>query len=212
MGFGKVMRPYIQFMQNEFESNSPGDDCKVHKYYQCLVDNGIQDTPWREDETTCKKDNNCESKIHGSDFTPEADTEYHDGQDELRDKMEERANDLFEPIGQSMQKAYIENAANVAKVQQGLGPSLKNILTNYGCDAACLDSVPLDVVTIAQATTYCSCPAVVEVSQTMPGRSMDVTKVLVEMGIPETIQKKPETANMNLVSSPDVVVPQTNYI
>ena len=122
-----------------------------------------------------------------------------------------------------METAYVANAANVAKVQQGLGPSLKNILTNYGCDAACLDSVPLDVVTIAQATTYCACPAVVEVSQTMPGRSMDVTKVLMEMGIPETFKRKeiPRTAvptggntqepTMNLVSSPEVV-PQTSYM
>ena len=148
---------------------------------------------------------------------------FFDKQDELADKIEDRAEDLFEPIGKSMQNAYVANAANVAKVQQGLGPSLKNILTNYGCDAACLDSVPLDVVTIAQATTYCACPAVVEVTQTMPGRSLDVTKVLNEMGVPETFKNRtiPKTAvpvggnaqepTMNLVSSPEVV-PQTSYI
>jgi hypothetical protein len=120
------------------------------------------------------------------------------------------------PIAESMQTAYVANAANVAKIQQGLGPALKNILTNYGCDAACLDSVPLDVVTIAQATTYCACPSPVEVTQTMPGRSMDVTKVLKDMSIPETFKRRvPETAvattkkteepTMNLVSSPEVV-------
>ena len=109
-----------------------------------------------------------------------------------------------------MQKAYVANAANVAQVQQDLGPSLKNILTNYGCDAACLDSVPLDVVTIAQATTYCACPAVVEVSQTMPGRNMDVTKILKDMGVPEVLKKKAEPT-MNLVSTPEVV-PQTSYV
>ena len=45
----------------------------------------------------------------------------------------------------------------------------------------------------------------------MPGRSMDVTKVLIEMGIPETIQKRTETATINLVTSPEVL-PQTNYM
>ena len=149
MGFGKIMRPTLQILQNEFEAMTPGDDCKVHKYYQCLVNNGIQDTPWRAYQTTCEQDTDCEPKKWGSDWTNEDESEYHDEQDELKNKVEERANDLFEPIEQSMQKAYIENAGNVAKIQQGLGPSLKNILTNYGCDAACLDSVPLDVVTIA---------------------------------------------------------------
>ena len=51
----------------------------------------------------------------------------------------------------------------------------------------------------------------------MPGRSMDVTKVLTEMGVPETFKKRtiPKTAvpvggntqepTMNLVYSPEVV-------
>jgi hypothetical protein len=45
IGFGKVMRPALAIAQNEFEAFSPTDDCKVHKYYQCLVDNEIMDTP-----------------------------------------------------------------------------------------------------------------------------------------------------------------------
>ena len=151
--------------------------------------------------------------------SPEEDAEFWDEKDRLEQQVEDRANDLFEPIAQSMMDAYVANAADVAKVQQGLGPSLKNILTNYGCDAACLDSVPLDVVTIAQATTYCACPAVVEVSQTMPGRNMDVTKVLTEMGIPETFKRKTavpvgaktQKPTLNLVSTPEVA-PQTSYM
>jgi hypothetical protein len=57
--------------------------------------------------------------------------------------------------------AYVEQQANVATIGQNLGPALKNILVNYGCDSDCLDSVPLDVITIAQATAYCSCPEVI---------------------------------------------------
>ena len=59
MGFGKIMRPAIESFQNELEAFEPGEDCQVHKYYQCLVDNGIADQPWRVWETTCKQDTMC---------------------------------------------------------------------------------------------------------------------------------------------------------
>jgi hypothetical protein len=118
------------------------------------------------------------------------------------------------PIGDSFMNAYMEQQANVAKIQSNLGPSLKNILTNYGCDSACLDSVPLDVVTIAQATAYCSCPSVIDV-QPYNMKSMDISKVLKEMNVPEVILKKRRGAapqNLSLVSTTPGVVPQTSYM
>jgi hypothetical protein len=89
--------------------------------------------------------------------------EFSDEQNELEDEIKGKLADLAMPIQDSFMKAFVEQQANVAKIQQNLGPSLKSILTNYGCDAACLDSVPLDVVNIAQATAYCACPAVIEI-------------------------------------------------
>ena len=44
----------------------------------------------------------------------------------------------------------------------------------------------------------------------MPGRSMDVTKILMDMGVPETLKAKPNTT-LNLVSAPEVA-PQTSYM
>ena len=91
-----------------------------------------------------------------------------------------------------------------------MGPALKDILTKYGCDSACLDSVPLDVVTIAQATAYCSCPAVIDV-QPVNFKSMDISKLLKYNKIPKTLKKRTTKAEtINLVSTPEMV-PQTNY-
>ena len=59
MGFGKIMRPAIESVYNELDAFEPSEDCQVHKYYQCLVDNGIADTPWMEYQTTCKADTMC---------------------------------------------------------------------------------------------------------------------------------------------------------
>ena len=120
------------------------------------------------------------------------------------------------PISDSFMKAYVEQQANVAKIQANLGPSLKNILKNYGCDAACLDSVPLDVVTIAQASAYCACPQPIEVLQPYNMKSMDISKVLKEMNVPEVLSLKKRSGaplpRLNLVSTTPEVVPQTSYM
>jgi hypothetical protein len=67
-----------------------------------------------------------------------------------------------------------------------------------------LDSVPLDVVTIAQATAYCSCPSVIEVDQ-VNFKSMDISKILTK--------KMPQSAKntLSLVATPQVI-PQTSYM
>ena len=67
-----------------------------------------------------------------------------------------------------------------------------------------MDSVPLDVVTIAQATAYCSCPSVIEVDQ-VNFKSMDISKILTK--------KMPQYAKntLSLVATPQVV-PQTSYM
>jgi hypothetical protein len=57
----------------------------------------------------------------------------------------------------------VEQQVNIAAIGSNLGPALKNILINYGCDSECINSVPLDVVTIAQASTYCNCPAAITI-------------------------------------------------
>ena len=54
MGLGKIMRPALEMAYNELEFMSPPDECKVHKYYQCLVDNGIAAEPWMAYQTTCE--------------------------------------------------------------------------------------------------------------------------------------------------------------
>ena len=101
--------------------------------------------------------------------------------------------------------AYVEQQSNVATIVQELGPSLKTILTNYGCDEACLEGVPLDVISIAQASAYCSCPDVIVVDK-VNFKSMDVTKILMTM-----IPKSEAKATMTLMSTPEVV-PQTSYL
>lgn len=77
MGFGKIMRPVLKSISQEIEYNTPTDDCKVHKYYQCLVDNGIADEPWMVYTTTCEQDTNCAPKKWGADWTQEDEDKYH---------------------------------------------------------------------------------------------------------------------------------------
>jgi len=132
---------------------------------------------------------------------------YREEMREYEDEIMEAEEELLEPIFRKMEKAYVKNAANVAQVQADLGPALKNILTDYGCDASCLANVPLDVVSIAQASTYCWCPEVVEVRQTMPGINNDVTKILTEMGVPKTVPKKEASPTVNLAATTPEVAP-----
>lgn len=112
MGFAKVMKPVLESLELELEVMSYDEDCKVHEFYQCLVDNGIQQDPWMAYQTTCEEDTDCTIKYYS--MTPEEDDEFFDEQDELEDKIEDRAEELLAPIGKSMQEAYIKNAANVA--------------------------------------------------------------------------------------------------
>lgn len=100
MGLGKIMRPALEMAYNELEMMSPSDDCKVHKYYQCLVDNGIAAEPWMAYQTTCEADTNCGIKYWTS--TPEEDAEFFDAQDDLEDEIERKSRRLLKPIGESM--------------------------------------------------------------------------------------------------------------
>ena len=91
-----------------------------------------------------------------------------------------------------------------------MGPALKDILVNYGCDAACMDGMPLDVVTIAQATAYCACPTVIEV-EPYNMKKMDISKILKASKIPEFVTKKSSKAALSLVATPEAA-PQTSYM
>ena len=73
--------------------------------------------------------------------------------------------------------AFVEQQAKVKVIVDDLGLALKDILVNYGCDSACLEGLPLDVITMAQATAYCSCPDIIVVDQ-VNFKSMDIGKVL----------------------------------
>jgi hypothetical protein len=90
--------------------------------------------------------------------------------------------------------------SNAAKVNSDLSASIKDTLIGYGCDANCLNSISLDDVSPAMATSFCSCPSIIQVKRGNL-KSMDITSVLKNV-------KKSNTLSM--VATPEVV-PQTSY-
>lgn len=74
----------------------------------------------------------------------------------------------FEPMQQDLIAAAMEQQVAAANIAKNFGESAKSILINYGCDATCLDSVPMDIISVAQAATYCDCPASVTITSVDP--------------------------------------------
>ena len=218
LSMNKLVTPVLRKAADEVEMFGFNEDCKVHKFYQCLVDQGIEYSAYwmGPEDSTCFDEYNCYVPANEPDFDWE---EFDQENREFEKKMKKNTRKVFKPIAKSFEKAFVEQQANVAAIGQNLGPALKNILTTYGCDSACLESVPLDVVSIAQATEYCSCPSVIEV-QSYNMKSMDISKVLKANNVPEVFKKRmvPETATktggytINLVSTPEVVPQQTSYV
>ena len=100
----------------------------------------------------------------------------------------------------NLQDAYVRQMSNVAKVNSDLSASIKDSLVGYGCDGTCLDSISLEDVSPAMASSFCSCPSVIQVKKGN-FKKIDISNILKTM-------KKTDTLNM--VATP-AVLPQTSY-
>jgi len=113
--------------------------------------------------------------------------------------------ETFAPIAADLQKAAMEQQVNAAIISGDFGKAAKDILINYGCEPSCLADIPLDIITVAQASQFCECPIPVEVKLNVNSlRRLDVSKVLKSMGVPYKIQNRKKA--LNLVS-PEVIAP-----
>ena len=194
MSANKILSPVLQIATKELDMETLNKDCDVHGLYQCLVDyttaKGNYLRPynwdWRLEQSGCQATTGCSIKIDQPDFSWSA----HD--DEiypLQDEFEAAAKSTFEPMQQDLMAAAMEQQVAAANIAKNFGESAKSILINYGCDATCLDSVPMDIISVAQAATYCDCPASVTITSVDPEnlrkRQAPVKNILKKLGVPK---------------------------
>ena len=79
LSLNKLVTPILERATEELEVFSFGEECKVHKFYQCLVDEGIETNgAWFAANSDCAETFDCHIEANEDDFDWDAYMEEND--------------------------------------------------------------------------------------------------------------------------------------
>ena len=221
MSASKLLTPLLQEGLAQLDDKYLNPECPVHDLYQCLWDycqikdeygyNQCRVNQWSYKRDYVLKDSGCGPKTGCTIKKKE------EGYDKKTARAESRARgDQFmaaisevEPkIEVDLYDAAMAQQVAAANIAKSYGESVKGILIDYGCDSECLGSVPMDVISVAQAATYfgCQLPANIKnvEAEDLRKRSAPIKQILTKLGVPEY-----GSDQLNLASTE--VIPASNF-